>query len=193
MRLPFAVFAACLAMLTSARAEATALWSVVEDESEIAFIASQGGSPVNGVFQQFSAELTFDPSALADSRFRVEIDVDSVESGNGDRDSTLRSNGFFEVSRWPLALFEADDIRAVAEDRYEAHGTLTLRDQSLPVILPFTLELSGTPGERRAMAEGALTINRIDYGVGQGQWADTSVIADAVEIAVRIVALEQAP
>lgn len=192
MRLPFAVVAALFFVLAPVRAETAAQWSVVAEESQIAFTAMQGGSPVEGGFEAFLAELRFDPAALEDSRFRVEIDVASVESGNGDRDSTLRSNGFFEVSRWPQALFEAEDIRAVAEGNYEAHGTLTLRDRSLPVVLPFTLELSGAPGERRAVAEGALTINRIDYGVGQGQWADTSVIADAVEIAVRIVALEQA-
>lgn len=171
--------------------QATPFWSMQLAESEVVFTAMQGGAPVEGHFARFDAELKFDPEALENSRFRVEIDVTSLDSGNADRDSTLRSNAFFDVATWPQAIFEADDVRVLAEGRYEAHGTLTLRDRSLPVVLPFQLELAGTPGQRRARAEGELTINRIDYGVGQGQWADTSVIADGVRIAVRIQAEEQ--
>ena len=81
-------------------------------------------------------------------------------------------------------------MTAVGDGQYEARGTLTLRDHSLPVVLPFTLALEGAPGERLATAEGSMTINRTDYGVGQGMFADTSVIPDPVEIAVRIVARE---
>ena len=192
MRMGLRSFLIVLLLTVPAVAQATPLWSMRPGQSEIVFIAMQGGAPVKGLFTRFQAELKFDPAALEESRFRVEIDVASLDSGNTDRDSTLRSNAFFDVATWPQAVFEADDVRALGEGRYQAHGTLTLRDRSLPVVLPFHLELAGTPGQRRATAEGELTINRIDYGVGQGQWADTSVIADGVRIAVKILAEEQA-
>ena len=171
-------------------AQAVPKWSVATDESEIGFGALQGGAAIDGSFARFEADLRFDPTQLDMSRFRVEIDVASLDSGNSDRDNTLRSNAFFDVAVWPLAKFESSDVRAVGEGRFEAHGDLTIRDRRLPVVLPFALELGGTPGERRARANGELTINRMDYGVGQGQWADTSVIADPVRITVRVVASE---
>lgn len=189
-RIPFLIVVSCL-LGQPALGQSAPLWSVDKDDSEIAFTAQQGGSPVEGRFGSFTAELRFDPDALGESRFQVEIEAASVDSGNGDRDSTLRSNAFFDVATWPSALFEADEVRAVGEGRYEAAGTLTLRDRSLPVVLPFALELSGTPGSRLALAEGELTISRTAYGVGQGQWADTSVIADEVRIGVRVVAREK--
>ncbi len=165
-------------------------WVVDYPESAVTFTATQSGAPVEGRFEQFTADLAFDPEELAGSSFVVEIDMASVESGNTDRDNALRSNGLFDVAVWPLAIFEADDVAAVGDGQYEARGTLTLRDQTLPIVLPFTLSLDGAPGERLATAEGSVTINRTDYGVGQGMFADTSVIPDPVEIAVRIVARE---
>ncbi len=174
----------------SAWADPPPLWEVDYPESAVSFTATQSGMPVVGGFEQFTADVTFDPEDPAGSSFVVEIDMASVESGNTDRDNALRSNGLFDVAVWPSAVFEANDVTTLGDGQYEARGTLTLRDQTLPIVLPFTLVLEGAPGARLATAEGSVTINRTDYGVGQGMFADTSVIPDPVEIAVRIVARE---
>lgn len=176
--------------LSVAQADPPPTWIVDYPQSAVTFTATQSGAPVEGRFEQFTADVVFNPDEPAGSSFLVEIDMTSVESGNTDRDNTLRSNALFDVAVWPLAVFEANDVTAVGDGQYEARGTLTLRDHSLPVVLPFTLALEGAPGERLATAEGSVTINRTDYGVGQGMFADTSVIPDPVEIAVRIVARE---
>ena len=176
-----------------AQADAPPSWVVDYPESAVTFTATQSGAPVEGRFEQFTADLAFDPEEPAGSSFVVEIDMASVESGNTDRDNTLRSNALFDVAVWPLAVFEANEVVAIGDGQFEARGTLTMRDQTLPIVLPFSLALDGAPGERLATAEGSVTINRTDYGVGQGIFADTSVIPDPVEIAVRIVAREASP
>ena len=77
----------------------------IEDGSRIGFTAFQQGSPVEGRFESFTAEISFDPDDLADSRVEVEIDAASITTGHKDRDTTLRSSGFFDVATWPTATW----------------------------------------------------------------------------------------
>ena len=67
---------------------------------------------------------------------------------------------------------------------------MTICDQSRLTVLPLSVELAGPPGERTAIAGGRSGLNRSGYSVGQGHWADTSSIADAVRLTVPVVADE---
>ena len=73
-------------------------------------------------------------------------------------------------------------------DRYEAHGQLTIRDVTRDVVLPFELTIEETGGGKVANAVGELTISRLDYGVGQGEWASTKTVGEEVVIRIEIVA-----
>ena len=91
-----------------------------------------------------------------------------------------------------------DRLRQILEDEdgFEALGSLTLRGVTREVALPFTLTIEDhpeDPGRLHAHAVGELTIKRLDYGVGQGQWTDTSVVADEVVIRIDILASRPKP
>ena len=76
-------------------------------------------------------------------------------------------------------------------DRYEARGKLTLRDVTRDAVLPFTLAIvddPAQPGRQRATARGRLIIKRLDYGVGQNEWAGTGQVANEVTIDLNVVA-----
>ncbi len=168
----------------------TTAWTL-EDGSSLGFVASQSGAGVNGQFDSFEAEICFDPEQLDASTVAVDIDMNSVNSQSADRDQTIRSADLFDVAQWPKARFEVARFTAVGEGRYEAHATLSMRDASLDVVLPFDLEITDHPDEAdqlRAHAVGELTVLRLDYGVGQGQWQDTSVVANEVVIKIDILA-----
>ena len=85
------------------------------------------------------------------------------------------------------AVFESDQFTKT-DDGYMAEGTLTMRGVSLPVSFPFTLEISGEGADRVAKAAGSFTINRLDYGVGEGDWASEKTASHQIEIAVSITA-----
>lgn len=163
-------------------------WTV-EDTSRIGFVASQEGQPVEGEFEQFTAEVVFDRDNLGASRVEVEIDTASVDTGHGDRDQTLRSSQFFHVEKYPTARFVSDQLVETGEGTYEAKGALTIRDVTEDVVLPFDLTVQDHPeqaGTLLAQAEGEVTISRLAFGVGQGDWSDTDQIGEEVIVRIEI-------
>ncbi len=163
----------------------------VEDGSRIGFTALQQGAPVDGGFEHFTAAIDFDPKDLGHSRVDVKIDTGSIATGHKDRDTLLRSTAFFDVERWPTAHFTSAKLIHRSEDAYEAHGKLTIRDVTRDVVLPFELTIGdapAAPGKLIAEAKGELTISRLDYGVGKGDWASTKTVGENVVIRIEIKA-----
>lgn len=179
-----------MSSLLTAPATAAPEWTV-ENGSQISFMASQGGAPVEGAFERFNATITFAENDLQNSAVTVEIDIGSVNSQSKDRDDAIKSPGLFDATKWPTATFKAAAFRHLGAAQYEADGTLTMRDVTMPVTLPFILELSAHPsdqGRLQARAKGKLTVQRLDYGVGQGPWKDTSIVGNTVTILIDLLA-----
>lgn len=180
--------AAVLGGAMAGEAPAAERWTV-EETSRIAFVASQDGQPVEGEFEAFTAEVVFDPDELGASRVDVEIDTASVDTGHGDRDQTLRSSQFFHVEQYPRARFVSDELVATGDRTYEAKGALTIRDVTEDVVLPFELAIGEHPDDpdrMLAQAKGEVTISRLAFGVGQGDWADTDQVGEDVIVRIEI-------
>jgi len=185
-RRPLPLAALALALLASPAHSQS--WTV-EDGSAIGFTATQQGRPVEGRFERFAAEIALDPDALAASRIDVVIEVASIATGHQDRDAALRSASFFEVERWPRARFTSAQIVHEVGERYAAHGALTIRDVTKDVTLPFALTIGPHPDAAdrlQATASGELSIARLDYGVGQGDFASTRTVGDEVVIRIAL-------
>lgn len=178
------VFAAPFASSFISPAMAADAWNVSQDDSEIGFVGTQLGADFEGRFDAFDADIVFSPDDLAGSSVTVVIDIASVDTQNGDRDSQIVSPEWFDAAQWPTAKFETKSFREVSPGMYEAVADLTIRDVTREVTLPFELAINGT----QAAAKGAVTIQRTDFGVGQGQWADTSQVGDDVTIAITVTA-----
>jgi polyisoprenoid-binding protein YceI len=176
---------ACFVLLLSACAVAQAAtrWAVDASRSSLEFTATQAGAQFDGRFARFTPEIAFDPAELAGSRFRVLVETESVETGDRERDATLRSNEFFAVERWPNSQFSTTGFRSSGSGRFEAAGTLTLRDVTRPVALTFTFR---PRSDGTAELAGEATIRRLDFGVGQGEWQDTKWVGNEVVIRFRL-------
>lgn len=174
--------AGCLAvlLLVAASSRAATAWTTDTAQSRLQFTATQAGGEFDGAFRRFRAVIVFDPADLAGSRFRVEIETDSAATGDKDRDQTLAGSDFFAAGRWPLARFEADQFVALGDDRFEARGKLTIRDATREVRVPFRFQPAAGSGQARLT--GGTTIRRLDFGVGQGDWRDTALVGDPVQI-----------
>ena len=150
--------------------------------STLTFSSSYQGEAFTGRFGRFDAHIAFDPANLANSRFDVTITLASADTANSERDDTLRSADFFNVAKMPTAHYLAAKFRSLGGNRYAADGTLTLRGMTRPVTLSFVW----TPGAIPALV-GDASINRLDFGVGGGEWADTSTIGNAVKVHTSLV------
>lgn len=159
------------------RAQPLAEWAVASG-GRLGFTARWNGEAVNGGFGRWRAAIRFSPDDLAGSTIRVTVDLASADTGDDQRDDSLRGSDFFDTGAHPDAVFTARDIRHLGGDRYEARGTLALRGAARPATLRFTLRIEGD----RARVAGTARIDRTAFGVGQGEWAATDAIAANVDI-----------
>ena len=110
------------------------------------------------------------------------------DTGDSQRDDSLKGSDFFDTAAHPSAIFTARDIRHLSADRYEARGSLDLRGIRKPVTLRFTLGIEGD----RARVNGTARIDRTAFGVGQGEWVATDAIAAGVDLAFSFTATRPA-
>jgi polyisoprenoid-binding protein YceI len=167
-----------------------ASWTVAEG-SAIRFEAYLQGVAVPGRFERFEAAIELDPDDLAAAWIAVEIDTASIATGHQDRDTVLRAPDLLAVGQWPSARFASDRIEHLGGDAYQASGQLTIRDAQKDAVLPFTLTIADhpdDPGLLQALARGELTISRLAFGVGQGDWASTAMVGENVVIRFEILA-----
>jgi polyisoprenoid-binding protein YceI len=169
--------ALALLLAVSVNARSAERWQLGAD-SRLSFEAIQQGAAFEGRFEIFEADIEFAADDLANSHWRVTVDTGSVNTDYADRDEVLRDAPFFNVMRWPEARFEADAFRALGGDAYEASGNLTLRDQTHPLTFQFTFVGDGAS----ATLEGEVVVARLEFGIGQGEWSDTTWIGPDVTV-----------
>ena len=157
-------------------------YAVDPAKSWLGFTARQSGGDVDGRFEKFTARITFSDANLASSHFDVEVTTQSVNTQDDNRDSVLRDNDLFNVTKFPTAHFVTSAFARKAAGQYEATGQLTIRDVTREIHLPFTFQNVQEGGNTVAWLKGGLTVNRLDYGVGQGDWKDTSEVENPVRI-----------
>lgn len=179
-----------LALVTGSAWSATA-WTTDAAASKLTFVATQAGGEFEGRFKRFAPAIVFDPVDLANSRFAVEIDTTTAATGETDRDNILKGQEFFAVAQWPAARFETGAFRSVGPGSFEATGRLTLRNVTRDVRLRFTFK-PGADG-RTAVLAGGTTVQRLDYGVGQGEWTDTQWVGNEVRIRFELHLKNTAP
>lgn len=163
----------------SVRAQAQA-WTP-DGEALLAFRGSYQGEAFEGRFARFAPQVRLDPDDLAGSGIEVDIELASAATGVEDYDSTMQSAEFFDSARFPTARFVARNLRAQGEG-YLADAELTLRDRTVPLAFPFTFAIDG----ERAVLAAQVVLKRLDFDVGTGEWADTALIANEVEVRVEL-------
>lgn len=175
---------ALLAALIPARAAWATDWTVDAENSALGIAVAQGSDSITGRFQRFTAEIRFDPADLANCRVVVTVDPASLDTGSRDRDELVPTEPWFDTPHFPQARFEATRFVALGADRYEAQGTLAIKGIARPVTLPFTLVID----DDTARVHGALTLDRTDFSLGEGDFADPSLIGHEVTVTVELTA-----
>jgi len=177
------VFSALLA--SAAPAFAVTNWVADETPDSITWEGREGnGTAFGGRCTAFVADIAFDAEALEASSVTVAIDMMSCLTGEKQKDEYLPAEGWFNVADYPKAVFEAKTFRHEGGNRYLAEGTLTLRGETRPVMLPFTLDIDGG----KAHVTGETVLNRLDFGVGAGQLASPEVAAPEVTVRIDLTA-----
>lgn len=163
---------------------ASAAWSVDYGKSRLAFDAFQTGNKFEGHFERFDARIVFDPADLSGASIDVDIDISSVKTGDRQRDVALPGKEWFDAKAYPAAKFVSTEVEVTASGEYVAHGTLTIREVTKEIDLPFSLAIDGS----EAHAVGEVEFLRTDFGVGQGEFATDEWVGFGVTVKVDITA-----
>lgn len=172
-----------LALVTAAVAPLAvqAQQAVVPAQSEVAFVSRQMGVPVEGKFKSFSAQVAFDPAKLATSSIVFTVDTGSADISR-EANAELPKATWFNVAAFPKATFTSSSIKRLDATRYEVAGKLAIKGVSSDVTVPVTLAQNGAT----TVASGTFPIKRLTFRIGDKEWADTSMVADEVQVKFKI-------
>jgi polyisoprenoid-binding protein YceI len=153
------------------------IWQADQQAGALRFVATQAGARFAGHFGEFKVRLEFDADAPAKGRFEVTIATQSADTADAERDEVLHGRDFFWVARFPEAKFQAEGFKRDG-DGWIASGELSLRGVTQPVAVRFVVK----PKLQQLSMKGGVTLRRLEFGVGQGDWASTTWLGDPVDV-----------
>lgn len=190
-RFPVLILAAALSLapVAALAAEGPAVFDQVNAaKNRIGFVFTQMGVPVEGHFKKSAVDLAFDAAAPAKSSVRLELDLASIDAGSSDANQEVVGKPWFDLKNFPTATFISSSVKPLGGNRYEMSGKLTIKGRSRDVITPVTVTQRGAT----AVFEGGFTLKRLEFGIGDGSWSDTSIVADEVKVSFHVEAERRA-
>lgn len=174
---------AALALLASSALPAFAQQKLVPAQSEIAFTSRQMGVPVDGRFRKFDAQLAFDPKTPEAAKIAMTVDLASVSLGAAEFDAELAKPDWFATQKFPQATFQSTGVTPRGGNKFDVSGKLAIKGASRDIVVPVTLAQSGAS----TTASGGFVIKRLDFRIGDGDWKDTSMVADDVQVKFKLI------
>jgi polyisoprenoid-binding protein YceI len=157
--------------------------------SEIAFTTRQMGVPVEGKFGKFTAQIALDPKKPETGSVAFTIDTGSARFGSAELDAEVPKATWLNVPKFPQASFASSAIKAAGPGRFEVAGKLTIKGAVRDVTVPVQVTQAGA----NSTASGAFTIKRLDFKVGEGEWTDTSMLANDIQVRFKLQLTGLAP
>ena len=139
-------------------------WTVIGTKS-LEFSVRWNDAIVRGSFSDWSADIKFASSALAQSSIKVVVNLASVTTSDASVNSAIGGADFFNLSASSEAKYMSNRIQSLGDKRYQIDGMLHLKNIEEPLRIIFTLDENGD----NARAKGYAQINRLSHNIGEGQ------------------------
>jgi polyisoprenoid-binding protein YceI len=153
-------------------------------QSSVAAVFKQLNVPVEAKFRKFTAAIDYDPAKPTAAKATVEIDIPSFDLGDPDYNKEVLKKEWFFAAQFPKASFVSTAITPGAAGKFTVTGKLTIKGHTAEVSFPLTMKTEAG----HQVFDGSLPIKRLTYAIGEGEWKDTSVVADEVIIKFHVVA-----
>jgi polyisoprenoid-binding protein YceI len=147
-------------------------------QSNIAFGIKNMGFMTHGTFSGLQADINFDPAKPEAGSINATIDANTINTGNDMRDNHLKEDSYFDVAKYGKISLKSISLKHKSGDSYDGQFSLTIKDKTRTVDMPFTYVETGNTGEFK----GVLKIKREDYGVGGG----SMVMSNDVEVDIDV-------
>lgn len=172
-----------------------ATWTIDTAHSEIGFkVKHLVISTVSGKFNNFEGSVESAKDDFSDAKINFAADIDSIHTGNDQRDGHLKSADFFDAANHPKLSFASTSFEKSGDD-YKLNGNLTLKGVTRPVTL--NVEYGGVQqsmyGQTVAGFEITGKINRQDYGLTWSAVTEAGgvVVSDEVKLVINVEVVKQ--
>ncbi len=173
---------AALTVLASATVHAAPL-KTDPAKSTVTATFKQLNVPVDAKFKKFAAQIDYDAAKPANSKASLDVDIGSFDLGDPEYNKEVLKKEWFNAAQFPKANFVSSTMTGDAS-KLTVTGKLTIKGKTADVTFPLTLKKDGNA----MVFDGVLPIKRLTYNIGEGEWKDTSTVADEVAIKFHVVA-----
>ena len=179
------VLTAALSFGVLSTAAAVQYTSIDAEASKISFGYSQMNVNMDGRFTKIKAtKFSFDPAKPEAAQVAIEIPLATIDAGYAEANTELEKDEWLNLAAHPFASFVSSKVEALGDNRYQVTGTLSIKGKAKETTAPFTFHQD----ENAGIFEGSFIFQRADFGVGEGQWKDFSIVANDIQIKFRVVA-----
>jgi polyisoprenoid-binding protein YceI len=155
-------------------------------KSSVSAVFKQMNVPVEAKFKKFNAQIDYDAAKPDTAKASLDLDIPSFDLGDAEYNKEVQKKEWFNGAQFPKASFVSTAIKPGAAGKLDVTGKLTIKGKTADVAFPLTVKKEGAA----QVFEGALPIKRLAFNVGEGEWKDTSMVADEVVIKFRVVAAQ---
>ena len=155
---------------------------LVGAQSEVAFVTKQMGVPVDGKFKKFDAQIVLDPKKPEAGSVSFSIDTGSASLGVPESDAEMPKATWFNVAKFPQATFKSSAIKGLGGGKFEVAGRLDIKGNARDIVVPVQITQTGA----NSTATGSFVIKRLDFKIGEGEWTDTTVVANDVTVKFKL-------
>ncbi|WP_370261593.1 YceI family protein [Limnobacter sp.] len=153
-------------------------------QSRVSATFKQFNVPVSADFKQFEGDIVFDPAKPDQAKASVSVSTASFDLGDPMYNKEVAGKDWLDSKAHPKATFTVTSVKPAGKG-YQATGELTIRGITKPVQFPVSIQTAGGMNT----FTGKATIKRLDFKVGaDGEWADTTLVANEVVIDFKLVA-----
>jgi cytochrome b561 len=169
------------AVAAASPVRAAPAYTVVPAQSSLSFVGTQQGEKFTGLIRDFDARIGYAAEDPAHSALDVTIRLKSIDSKSPDRDQALATADWFDFAKFPTATFRTVAIRVTPAGPV-GDADLTIKGHTKRIAFPFTWKAAGAG----ATLDARVTLDRLDFGLGAGDWADESTVGRKVEVVVHL-------
>jgi polyisoprenoid-binding protein YceI len=157
--------------------------TLLPEEGQIEFVVKEMGVPVTGKFKRFDAAIDIDTVKPEKSNANVRIDIGSLTTGNEEADAVAVGPDWLDKARAPYAIFKSVSMRELSRGRYEAKGTLSIRNKERDIVIQFS---TAEQAASKTVITSEFIIKRSEFGIGGGVWNEGGVVAEEIAVKVRL-------
>lgn len=157
--------------------------SIDAAKSKITFTSKLMGSKISGGFGRFSGKVLFNPDEPEKAKANLVIDIASFNAGGEELQEEAKGKDWFSVKLFPVANYVTDSVKVTGPNSLDIRGTLTIKGKAQPL----SMSVKYQPQGKQMVFDANFQVLRLDFGLGAGNWADTSAVANEVPVSVHLV------